>query len=385
MILENTNLVKQHYNPIRKRDFDNIVQIIDGHLPQPWRRDSFVARLAFPRALFYVSRTMYDDVCEVFFSRNRFILKGDMAASRRFLENLPQSAARRIRMLDLELSFDDVAKMGDQLHTIPYAERRECGWHGLIRTIRERLDLSKLWLSVDAGKIRLDLFGGDDLGNIFEFDSYVFLNEAWYQIFAPLRQLRKQVSEGLMKFHVFLAWDSKYEALAEQEIMGPTYDSAADGKLPRLVRDYGEPHRDLQEPHYQYRHGEIHVEHRWFDCLNRRREISLAGGDVAHVWYREKPDADDRFRVSGLERSWYRHPGSWDHWLGIPGTEAHHEMILIDADDFDEMTVWDPEIMCRRQKHGSEMSKVQTMVQKINLHLDEIDERRRAINKILTS
>ena len=362
MILEKTNLVKQHFNPTcyrGHRDFDNIVQIIDGRLPQPRPTDSCAARLAFPRSLFYVSRSMSNDVCEVFFSRNRFILKGDMAASRRFLENLPESAARRIRKLDLKLSFDDVAKMGDQLHTIPYAERRECAWHGLIRTIGERLDLSKLWLSVDAGMIRTDLLAGN--GHLFEYEGYGFLNEAWYQIFAPMRRLRMPVSGGLRKFHVFLAWDSKYESLAEKEIMGPTYNSASEGKLPRHLRDYNEPHRVLQEEHHQYRHDEIHVTPRGFDLLNRRREVSLAGGDVAKAWYREDVDEAAWYRDCGW--SWYRHPDSRERWLRV-----------IHPDDFEEMTVWDPECMCRRQKHGSELSWIQAELQAIHLLQDEIEQ-----------
>lgn len=392
MILENTNLVKQHFNPKHYRayrDFDNIVQIINGRLPQPESGSSCAARLAFPRALFYVSRRMSDDVCEVFFSRNRFVLKGNMSASRHFLENLPASAARRIRQLDLELSFDDVAKMGDQLHTIPYAERRECTWHGLIRTIRERLDLSKLWLSIDAGKFRTDLFDDGGTGHIFEFDGYGFLNEAWYQIFAPLRQLRNPVSGGLKKLHVFLAWDSKYETLAEKEIMGPSYNSAGEGKLPRLLRDYNEPHRVLQEQHHQYRHDEIHVTPRGFDLLFPRSGISLAEGDGAEAWFREGQQNEvDWFRDSG-SWTWYRDPVSWDRWLRVIYDEGFNENgslldwgeeemdgILINWEDFDEMTVWDPETMCRRQKHGSEMSKVQTERQAINLLRDEVDRER---------
>ena len=368
MILENTNLVKQHFNPTYRyrghRDFDNIVQIIDGRLPQPKPGGSCAARLAFPRALFYVSRGMSDDACEVFFSRNRFILQGDMAGSRRFLENLTESAARRIRKLDLKLSFDDVAKMGDQLHTIPYAERRECAWHGLIRTIRERLDLSRLWLSVDTCMIRTHLL--DCQGHFFEFENYGFLNEAWYQIFAPMRQLRMPISGGLNKFHVFLAWDSMYESLAEKEIMGPTYDSAEEGKLPRHLRDYNEPHEVLQEEHHQWRHEETHVTPRGFDLLNRRREVSLAGGDVAKAWYREDLDEAAWYRDrewSWHGWSWYRHPDSRERWLEVN-----------DSDDFEKMTVWDPEIMSRRQKYGSELSWIQVELEAIHLLQDEIEQ-----------
>lgn len=364
IILENTNLVKKHFTPNSRRDFNNVVQIIGGHLPQPARTWACAAELAFPRALFYVSRGMHDDACEAFFSQNRFILKGDMPANQRFLENLPRRATHRIRALDLQLSFDDVAKMGDQLHTIPYLERRECEWHGLIRTIRDRLDLPKLWLSIDAGNIRGELFR--EFGGILsEHDGYDFLNEAWYQIFAPLRQLWTPVA-ALKKFHVFLAWDSRYEKLAEREIMGSAYDSAVEGKLPRLSRDYNSPHEALKVENQQYRHDEVHVKFRGFDILHLlhlvhyQSRISLARGDGLQAWYSEPPGYNIWFRDSAM-RSWYRGYGPYDHWLSVGG-----------AEDFNRRTVWDYEVRCRRQKYGSEMSKSQTDEREKNLLRDEM-------------
>ena len=196
----------------------------------------------FPSALFSVSKRMRDDATEVFYSRNRFVFRDDFSATSRFLVSLPDTTLAHIRDIDLEFSCDEVLSANTSRPGSQVARE----WQRLVMVIRDRLPLQKLWLSINLGDmwqelLELDYEGGHDYG---------WLRTEYQQIIRPLRQLK-----GLKKFHVFLSWFLNYEADAEKEVMGPDYDSAAEGKLPYRLRHFRFPHQPLPKNLMQFTHN----------------------------------------------------------------------------------------------------------------------------------
>lgn len=196
------------------------------------RHKAFRKKLPFPFALFLVSHRMYWESMRVFFSHNRFVLKGDLKDSHRFLYDLPDWAISQIRVLDLELSFWQ-SFCGASKHGIP--ELRQ--WQRLIELIHQRLRLDRLWLSVDAGSSTKDVLPS---GTGPSRDHSAMVPRSYAKLFEPLRQLK-----GLRKYHVFVGAEPEYEVVAEKEVMGPDYDSAAEGKLPYHLRSSCSPHLEI--------------------------------------------------------------------------------------------------------------------------------------------
>lgn len=237
-VLEFSHLVRRWDWTWADRDGANV---LDGRLMFPEEHDNVCTHtpasgicnctigywIPFPVALFRVSRQMRDEAREVFYSRNRFVVMGDLVESSYFFSNLPTDAAHLIRKVDIKLSFDQVWDLGDP-GSITFMQ-----WKLLVKVIQDRLQLDKLWLSVDAGSIRSELI---NVGNDGDHD-YTWLRTAYYQIFGPMRRLK-----GLRKFHVFLCWALDYEAKAEKEIMGLEYDSQVEGKRSYTSRDVTSPH-----------------------------------------------------------------------------------------------------------------------------------------------
>lgn len=187
---------------------------------------------AVPGALLRVSKLLYSESTEVFFSRNRFIISGDFAATRRFLLDLPPVVVPHLRIVDLEISFR-------QLHDMRNSDSQTAwDWEELVASVASLLQLPKLWLSIDAGDMREVILATDDQGA--EDDAW--LHTSYTKIFNPLYQHLR--GAGLRKFHVFLCWWPHYEALAEREVMGSGYESSTEGKPSWIERMPSYPHVD---------------------------------------------------------------------------------------------------------------------------------------------
>ncbi|KAL8797106.1 MAG: hypothetical protein Q9195_000573 [Heterodermia aff. obscurata] len=172
-----------------------------------------------PTAMFQVSKLFNYEATEIFFSRNVFRFSGDLLATTQFLAGLPNLAVRSMRSIKLHLDFDQLyfglSKPGSRVD-------RE--WHDLISLLRDRLLLSKLWLSILAvdNDTQYDFARINDNGD----HDYKWLHTTSFQLLKPLEQLK-----GLKKFHVSLCWSTEFEIVAEKAVMGPEYDSMAEGKL----------------------------------------------------------------------------------------------------------------------------------------------------------
>ncbi|CAF9926903.1 MAG: hypothetical protein HETSPECPRED_006450 [Heterodermia speciosa] len=211
-ILMETDLVRRT-TPMKAWMDDDKIEIEHGKLVP-----STCACYSVPTAIFQVSKLFNCEATEIFFSKNIFMFRGDLLATTQFLAGLPNPAVQNLRIIELHLDFDQIY-FG--LSTPGSRISRE--WHDLISLLRERLLLSKLWLSILA--IDPDTqFKFVTLNNDGDHD-YQWLHTASFQLLKPLDQLK-----GLRKFHVSLCWSTDFEAVVEKAVMGPEYDSLAEGK-----------------------------------------------------------------------------------------------------------------------------------------------------------
>jgi len=207
--------------------------------------------IPFPAALFLVSKTMNEDASEVFWGMQRFVIKGDLGAGRRWVEGLREGDVGRIRALDVEVESEVIFGLGsigggEGDWGLGCAEQ----WRELIDAIVRRCCLEKLWLCIDAGSGYVtealeDLYTDTDSG-YNDDHSYVMLKRTYRGLVEPLKEAVK--GRGLAKFHVFLCWGVEGEGAAEKEVMGQGYDSEREGKVGYYERDVRSPHwRVLEE------------------------------------------------------------------------------------------------------------------------------------------
>ena len=243
-ILMETDLVRRKhpvkvYNPMKVYIPNNKIKIEDGRLVTSsplccWQCTEALTtcfcspyNAAFsdtcvcspvPTAIFQVSKLFNHDATGVFFSKNIFRFSGNFSATTQFLAGLPNRAVQSMRVIELHLDFEQIywglSAPGSRF-------TRE--WYDLIALLRDRLLLSKVWLSVLAidSQTEYDLVSLNDNGD----HDYSWLHTTSFQLLKPLKELK-----GLKKFHVSLCWSTDSQALAEKAVMGPEYDSIAEGK-----------------------------------------------------------------------------------------------------------------------------------------------------------
>ncbi len=189
----------------------------------PPRRAAFSRRCVCfqnPTPLFRVNRAIAREARHIFYSSNRFTFDGDLNATLAWFQQLPEDALKALRLVDFALASRQIVREWEDQWDKP--------WRALIDFIRDHLDLSKLWLSIDGSQDADE--GWDEDYNLPPYYEHVI---------DPLKSLT-----GLAKFHVFLPYtESDYEPIAEKAVMGPDYDSAADGKVSFKVRNDLLPHQ----------------------------------------------------------------------------------------------------------------------------------------------
>ena len=183
--------------------------------------------LPVPTSLFSVSKLMNREARFVFFSRNQFTFRGTFQYTTQFLSRLSSADIGCIRNIVLEMRRAwDIYRLSNynEQPRQDWDQSRQ-DWCGLIQIILERCRLPKLWLTVDAVYL-INVF---ELRNHHDgYDDYAHLHTGTFHLFEGLRQLK---GKGLLKLHVRLGWFVDSEAVIEKEVMGPSYDSVAEGKL----------------------------------------------------------------------------------------------------------------------------------------------------------
>ena len=171
-----------------------------------------------PTAIFRVSKLFNHEATKVFFSMNIFSFGGNLHATTQFLARLPDSSVQNMRIIELHLDFQQLYH-GLSVPGSPISR----DWQRLIALLRDRLSLSKVWLSI----LTIDPDTENDFADMnAEGDhDYKWLHTTAFQLLKPLKELK-----GLRKFHVSLCWSTEFEAVAEKAVMGPEYDSMAEGK-----------------------------------------------------------------------------------------------------------------------------------------------------------
>ena len=102
---------------------------------------------------------MHAEATLVFHTQNRFIFRGDFAATKRFLIGLSPAALHHQRTLDMEISFQQLYNM-----KVPQSQVAR-DWANLVATVASLLSIPKLWLSIDAGPMRNDMISLNDEGD----------------------------------------------------------------------------------------------------------------------------------------------------------------------------------------------------------------------------
>ena len=188
---------------------------------------------------------MNEDASEVFWGMQRFVIKGDLGAGRRWVEGLRERSVGRIRALDVEVEGGVVRAMGMGMGGEGDGELGNAEqWHGLIDAIVRRCCLEKLWLCVDAGSGDVadtlqDVYTDHGWG-MYDHNDYLLLKRAYRRLVKPVKEAMK--GRGSARFHLFLCWGLEGEGAAEREIMGQGYDSEREGKVRYYERDARSPH-----------------------------------------------------------------------------------------------------------------------------------------------
>ena len=228
------------------------VTIYRGKFSVPRFRREEGRSCPFPRELFLVSKQMNEDASDVFFGMQRFTIARELEKGRRWLENLRERDARRIRTLDIELeprAFWALARNTDPAAWPKTSSMfmRPYEWPKLIDAIVRRCEVEKMWLSVNAGTWLLS----EDLVTMYQYEEFAaedgqghpHLKRAFWRMAKTLAQgLKKGDAGGPKRFYFFLCWAIGEEHVVEREVMGPEYDSTRDGKLPCASRDSWCPH-----------------------------------------------------------------------------------------------------------------------------------------------
>ena len=122
-ILRFTDLVLPEHHP-----FEQIGVIVSGKYAENVPKLFGLAKL---------SRKLNDDVNDVFFSSNRFVLGGSWRDARNFLHALPDNALRSIRSLKLSVSIEELGEYHDDFS---YYDIKSCNYSRRYRFLAPSLE-----------------------------------------------------------------------------------------------------------------------------------------------------------------------------------------------------------------------------------------------------
>ena len=174
----------------------------------------------------------YSEIFEVAFSQNRIILGGHITSMLDFLQTYIEEV-KYIR--DVEFQFDDeVIEAWTEPHNTFFMD-----WDDVVNFVRKHFNLSNLTLSLNAAQ-SIPIYHDQQM---IETRAGDFRLDAYIGIVLPLR--RMGLDEGLKRFYAFWACYHFYEATAEREVMGESYQAL--DKVPLSRRDLSYPWRDFEK------------------------------------------------------------------------------------------------------------------------------------------
>ena len=194
--------------------------------------------MPFPIALFTVSKQMYEDACEVFWSQ-RFVLQGTFTETALWLRNLGEHHTSKIKKMDLVVEREQVRALAEYV-LLGDDEDRFTLQHlrSLLKAIRLTCNLEKLWLSVNLEWSR----------DSTEHWLRVHLQRTCKVLFILMVE-NIQGEHRLARFQILLSWCPESEDATEKAVMGGGYDSAREGKVAfddRNLRDLVSSRMGLQ-------------------------------------------------------------------------------------------------------------------------------------------
>ena len=266
LILSKTHLVRRHdwiWNELASAAGPTILHgrlLIPAHVPDDNVCDHAKPELGsnqcnrcvagheipFPIALFTVSKQMYEDVVEVFWSQ-RFVLRGDFHTTARWLDKLGEASASKIKKMHLVVEDLQVWEVAEPIIWQKDADDderwTEYNLESLIENIQRKCNLGKLCLSIDV-QWSEDSCDDEVWSNPYrekemqESIQRVFCEVLFKPMAKPFHGCWK-----LARFHVFLGWGPEDETAIERSVMGGKYDSALEGKVAFNEREVRDPLR----------------------------------------------------------------------------------------------------------------------------------------------
>ena len=221
------------------------MHICDGEFSNPpahdmyWHiRSNCDCPAEFPAELFNPhNNPFYLEILEVAFSQNRVVFSGSRAKTLAFLQTHMQGITH-IHEIEFKFEFWEIGEWARVNNDVSQLE-----WEELIAFVRQNFNLSNLTLSLHAGRsipIYPDQLMYGKKGGDHRLDAYKM-------IIKPLRGLG-DMEGGLRRFYAFWGCYYSYEAEAEKEVMGESYQAV--DKIPPSRREPSDPHRDSEEFSY---------------------------------------------------------------------------------------------------------------------------------------
>ena len=197
--------------------------------------------LSYLTSFLTVSKQFATEYKEVLFSQHHFVFAGNHAKTLAFFEGQDSEMLKRIRRIDLQLSYDD-GESWDKGHPEYHT------WQRLVSLLATSLNVPNVQLSIDAGPA----FEHYQTHDVAEPQLANYLPDFYRDVIQPFREHAQ--FRTLLKFHVFWACFHDSEAEAEKAVMGESYDSLAEGKIPHTRRNPHCPH-GIADPSYEWTDG----------------------------------------------------------------------------------------------------------------------------------
>lgn len=197
---------------------------------------STCACFVFPKALFHVSKQFSRLARQIFFAENRFIFRGHPATITWVFNHTKAEVLGLLRTVDFHI---EVPSRFREPQLVPWL----ASWSQLVHCAMDRLNVSNLSLSIDAGMSYMRYKSrGISEHTLSHIHRFYFALLGPFRAYHWLRRLRQ--------FFVFLMCFHDLEVRMEKMVKGQNYDSALEGKIPHTRRNpqlpHGAPHPDLE-------------------------------------------------------------------------------------------------------------------------------------------
>ncbi|CAG9972559.1 unnamed protein product [Clonostachys byssicola] len=173
-----------------------------------------------PLELFLISRQMYLDASEIFYSEFQFHFQGHFSKTLSVLDKMPVQLLKRLRRITFDLDAQKIL-----LWEQPPVHARS-QWRELISFLGKYCNPSNMLISItarDCGASAMRL-SEEDRKDIRRHD---------YNAYVDIVRTVKELLPDLRDFHLSFSIFWKLETVLEKFVMGPDYDSSHGNRYPK--------------------------------------------------------------------------------------------------------------------------------------------------------